>query len=185
MPSAGVALQGVTAGPITILNWAGFKAATSWTFDDSQPSQIAHFADIQAVGVPVTYYIVSGLHTDDPNYDATWTEAANDGDELGNHTQDHCQANLTNCLASPNTGNIITTELDDDTSYILQHYPQKVVWTGASPYGDTGYDADASTRFLIYRAVQGGSMLPNDNTSPFDVPCHWLRKERPLPSLTQ
>lgn len=171
IPSAGVALQGVTAGPITILNWGGFKAATSWTFDDSQPSQIEHFADIQAVGVPVTYYIVSGLHTDDSSYDATWTQAAEDGDELGNHTQDHCQANFTNCLATPSTGNLVT-ELSDDTSYILSHYPQKAVWTGASPYGDTGYDIDASSDFFIYRGVQGGSMLPNDSTNPFDVPCH-------------
>lgn len=171
IPSAGVAPQGVAAGPITILNWGGFKAATSWTFDDSQPSQIQHFADIQAVGVPVTYYIVSGLNTDASNYDATWTQAAEDGDEIGNHTQDHCESNFTDCLASPNTGNLVT-ELSDDTNYILSHYPQKAVWTGASPYGDTGYDADASADFFIYRGVQAGSMLPNDNTSPFDVPCH-------------
>ncbi len=171
LPSAGISLAGVTSGPLTILNWAGFKAATSWTFDDSQPSQIQHYADIQAVGVPVTYYLVSGEHNDASNYDATWTAAAEAGDELGNHTQDHCQANLTNCMTNTNTGNL-ATELDDDTSYIVSHYPQKAVWTGASPYGDTGYDADASTRFLIYRGVQGGSMMPNDNTYPFDVPCH-------------
>jgi peptidoglycan/xylan/chitin deacetylase (PgdA/CDA1 family) len=163
--------DGVDSGPITILNWAGFTAAESWTFDDSQPSQIQHYAEVQAVGVPVTYYIVTGENGDAPNYDATWTEAANAGDELGNHTQDHCQANLTNCMVSPSTGNL-ATELDDATSYILAHYPQKGVWTGASPYGDTGYDADASTRFLIYRGVQGGRMLPNDSTNPFDVPCH-------------
>lgn len=171
LPSAGINVQGVAAGPITILNWGGFKAATSWTFDDSQPSQIQHFSDIQAVGVPVTYYLVSGLNTDASNYDATWTEAANAGDELGNHTQDHCESNFTDCLTDTNTGNL-GTELDDDTNYILSHYPQKAVWTGASPYGDTGYDTNASARFLIYRGVQAGSMLPNDSTNPFDVPCH-------------
>jgi hypothetical protein len=167
IPSAGIATAGVAAGPITILNWGGFKAAESWTFDDSQPSQIAHFADIQAVGVPVTYYIVSGLHTDDPNYDSTWTQAANDGDEIGNHTQSHCQANLTNCLVISSAGSI-SAELDNATSYITSHYPQKAVWTGASPYGDTGYDSAASSRFLIYRGVQGGSIMP-----------------RPLPSSIQ
>ncbi|MFY9855685.1 MAG: hypothetical protein WAK26_17580, partial [Terracidiphilus sp.] len=57
-------------------------------------------------------------------------------------------------------------------NYIVSHYPQKAVWTGASPYGDTGYDSAASTRFLIYRGVQSGSILPNDNTDPFNVPCH-------------
>ncbi len=171
IPSAGINRQGVVAGPITILNWAGFKAAESWSFDDSQPSQIEHFADIHSVGVPVTYYIVSGIHANTANFDATWTRAAEDGDELGNHTQDHCHANLIDCITNTNAGSI-AAELDDDTNYILQHYPQKGVWTGASPYGDTGYDSAASTRFLIYRGVQSGSILPNDNTDPFNVPCH-------------
>jgi len=171
IPSAGVSLQGVTSGPITILNWGGFKAATSWTFDDSQPSQIQHYAEVQAVGAPVTYYIVPGENGDASNYDATWSAAASAGDELGNHTQNHCQANLTNCMTGKSTGSL-ASELDTATSYIVQHYPQKAVWTGASPYGDTGYDSAASSRFLIYRGVQGGTMLPNDNTNPFDVPCH-------------
>ncbi len=171
LPSAGVALQGVTAGPITILNWAGFKAATSWTFDDSQPSQIQHFADIQAVGVPVTYYITSGTEPDSPNYNSTWIQAVSDGDELGNHTEDHCQSNLTDCITNTDTGNL-ATEIDNATSYIEQNLSQKTVWTGASPYGDTGYDSDASSRFFIYRGIEAGSMLPNDGTNQFNVPCH-------------
>ena len=158
-------------GPLTILSWGGFKAATSWTFDDSQPSQIQHFSDIQAVGVPVTYYIVTGLAPSLANYDATWTAAVNAGDELGNHTEDHCHTNFTQCITNMNTGNL-NTELDNDTSYITQHYPQKTVWTGASPYGDTGYDSDASSRFLVYRGVAGGSIRPNDTTDPFNLPCH-------------
>ena len=170
MPSAGVSLAGVANGPLTILNWGGFKAATSWTFDDSQPSQIEHFSDIQAVGVPVTYYIVTGLSSE-TNYNTTWTAAVNAGDELGNHTQSHCQSNLTDCIVTPSTGNL-TTEVDNDTNFIPSHYPQSTVWTGASPYGDTGYDSLASTRFLVYRGVQGGSIKPNDGTNPFDLPCH-------------
>jgi peptidoglycan/xylan/chitin deacetylase (PgdA/CDA1 family) len=170
LPSSGIALQGVAAGPLTILNWAGFKAATSFTFDDSQPSQIEHFADIQAVGVPVTYYITTGLSSE-ANYNTTWTAAVNAGDEIGNHTVNHCHSNLTGCITNTTTGNL-ATEIDEATSYITQHYPQKAVWTGASPYGDTAYDADASTRFLVYRGVAGGAIRPNDNTDPFNLPCH-------------
>jgi hypothetical protein len=51
----------------------------------------------------------------------------------------------------------------------------KGVWVaglGASPYGDTGYDTNASTRFLVYRGVAGGSIKPNDSTNPFNLPCH-------------
>ncbi len=171
LPSAGVALQGVASGPITILDWAGFKAATSWTFDDSQPSQIQHFSDIQAVGVPVTYYITSGTSGDSANYNSTWTAAANAGDELGNHTEDHCQSNLTDCITGTDTGNL-ATEIDNATAYILANFPQKAVWTGASPYGDTGYDSDASSRFFVYRGIEAGSMLPNDGTNAFNLPCH-------------
>jgi len=170
MPSS-VALAGVANGPLTILNWGGFKAATSWTFDDSQPSQIEHFNDIKAVGVPVTYYIVTGLASSLANYNSTWTAAVNAGDEIGNHTQDRCHQDLTGCITNPSTG-ALTSELDNDTNFITSHYPQKAVWTGASPYGDTGYDSPAASRFLVYRGVAGGSIKPNDNTNPFNLPCH-------------
>ncbi len=170
LPSAGVSLQGVKVGALTILNWAGFKAATSWTFDDSQPSQIQHFSEIQAVGVPVTYYITTGVSSE-ANYNTTWTAAVNAGDEIGNHTVDHCHANFTQCITNTSTGNL-ATEIDEATTFITQHYPQKTVWTGASPYGDTGYDADASSRFFLYRGVGGGSIKPNDGTDPFNLPIH-------------
>lgn len=170
LPSASVALQGVTVGPLTILNWGGFKAAASFTFDDSQPSQIEHFADIQSVGVPVTYYITSGVSSE-ANYNSTWTAAVKAGDEIGNHTEDHCHTDLTGCITNMSTGSL-ATEIDNGTSFITQHYPQKAVWTGASPYGDTGYDSLASTRFLVYRGVAGGSVKPNDGTDPFNLPCH-------------
>jgi hypothetical protein len=31
-------------GNLTVLDWAGFKSALTYTFDDGQPSQIAHYA---------------------------------------------------------------------------------------------------------------------------------------------
>jgi hypothetical protein len=95
----------------------------------------------------------------------------NAGDEIGNHTVDHCHSNLTGCITNTTTGNL-ATEVDAATSFITQHYPQKAVWTGASPYGDTAYDSDASTRFLVYRGVAGGAIRPNDTTDPFNLPCH-------------
>jgi peptidoglycan/xylan/chitin deacetylase (PgdA/CDA1 family) len=168
--ASAISLAGVTNGPLTILNWGGFKAATSWTFDDSQPSQIEHFNDIKAVGVPVTYYIVTGLANSLANYNSTWSAAAAAGDEIGNHTQSHCHQDLTGCIVTPSTG-ALTSEIDNDTNFISSHYGQKV-FTGASPYGDNGYDSPASSRFLVYRGVGGGSIKPNDATNPFNLPCH-------------
>ena len=40
----GVAKPAGAPGSLTVLNWAGFKSAVSWTFDDAQPSHIAHYA---------------------------------------------------------------------------------------------------------------------------------------------
>src|SRR5262245_31865091 len=45
------------AGNLKVLDWAGFKSAVSYTFDDAQPSQIEHYADLQATGVHLTFYV--------------------------------------------------------------------------------------------------------------------------------
>jgi peptidoglycan/xylan/chitin deacetylase (PgdA/CDA1 family) len=159
-----------TPGGLTILNWAGFTAAVSWTFDDSQPSQIAHYAELAAVGIPVTFYISTG-NSAEAGYDATWTQAVHDGNEIGNHTVHHCQSDLTGCSFGTADATL-TQELDDCTSYITQHYPQAAVWTSASPFGDTGYDTDDSTRFLVNRGVGGGLIGANDNTDLFNLPIY-------------
>jgi len=46
------------------------------------------------------------------------------------------------------------------------------VWTTASPYGDTGYDEVAQTRFFLNRGTGAGQIAPNDNSDPFNLPCH-------------
>ena len=171
LPGADVAGQAsVTTGPLSILNWAGFAGAVSFTFDDSQPSQIQHFTELQATGVRMTLYISTGDSTQ-TNYDATWSAAAKSGNEIGNHTVHHCHANLTGCAFGTGTGSL-ASEIDQATSFITQRYPQSAVWTGASPYGDGGYDSTAASRFFLYRGVGGGSIGPNDGTDPFHLPCH-------------
>jgi peptidoglycan/xylan/chitin deacetylase (PgdA/CDA1 family) len=154
-----------------VLPWAGFKAAVSWTFDDSQPSQIDHYAELQAVGVPVTFYISTGNSTE-ASYDATWSRAVSDGHEIGNHTVHHCHADLTGCsFGTPLT--TLADELDQASTYIAQHYAaQGGAWTAASPFGDTGYDATDQTRFLVNRGVPGGMISANGNTDPFNLPIH-------------
>jgi peptidoglycan/xylan/chitin deacetylase (PgdA/CDA1 family) len=168
--AGGVARPSGAPGNLTVLAWAAFKGAASFTFDDSQPSQIAHYAELQAVGVPMTFYISTGNSTE-TNYDATWIQAVKDGHEIGNHTVHHCQANLTGCSFGAALASL-PPELDQCSSYIPQHTGQKDVWTGASPFGDTGYDADAQSRFLVYRGVGGGMVGPSDASDPFNLPIH-------------
>lgn len=171
--TSGVAKPSGTAGSLTILNWAGFKAAVSWTFDDSQPSQIAHYAELAAVGIPMTFYISSG-NSSESGYDATWGQAVAAGDEIGNHTVHHCHADLTGCSFGTADATL-GQELDDCTSYITQHYaPQTTAWTAASPFGDTGYDSDDMSRFLVNRGVGGGTIGAgtSDSTDPFNLPIY-------------
>ena len=171
--TSGVPKPAGTAGNLTVLNWAGFQAAVSWTFDDSQPSQIAHYAELAAVGIPVTFYISTGNSTE-AGYDATWSAAVAAGHEIGNHTVHHCHADLTGCSFGTADATL-TQELDDCTSYIASHYaPQTTAWTAASPFGDTGYDSDDMTRFLVNRGVGGGMIGAGaaDSTDPFNLPIY-------------
>ena len=74
-----------TPGNLKVLDWAGFKAAITYTFDDAQPSQVEHYAELQAAGVRHTFYVTSSSG----GFDATFTQAVKDGHEMGNHTVHH------------------------------------------------------------------------------------------------
>jgi peptidoglycan/xylan/chitin deacetylase (PgdA/CDA1 family) len=153
-----------------VLDWAGFKSAVTYTFDDAQPSQIEHYSELEATGARLTFYITSANSGATAGFDATFTQAVRDGHEMGNHTVHHCHADLTGC--STGTATSLDAELDDCTSYIAGHFGQPDVWTAASPYGDTGYDAPDAMRFFINRGVGSGTIAPKDGTDPFNLPCH-------------
>jgi peptidoglycan/xylan/chitin deacetylase (PgdA/CDA1 family) len=160
-------------GGLTVLDWAGFTAAVSWTFDDSQPSQIAHYAELAAVGIPMTFYITTA-NSGESGYDATWSQAVTDGSEIGNHSVHHCHADLTGC-SSGTADATLEQEIDDCSSYIAQHDPAEGrSWTAASPFGDTGYDADDMSRFLVNRGVNSGTVGAgaSDTTDAFNLPIY-------------
>ncbi|HEY4158817.1 MAG TPA: polysaccharide deacetylase family protein [Polyangiaceae bacterium] len=166
-PGAGVAKPAGTPGNLSVLNWAGFKAAVSFSFDDALSSQIDHYAELQATGVHLTFYLVSSNNATS----ATWTQAAKDGHELGNHTAHHCHDDGTGCSWGSYDGSL-GAELDECTTHITQTFGQSDVWTAASPYGDLGYATPDATRFLLNRGVNGGLIAANDGTSPYALPCH-------------
>jgi len=169
-PGGGVPRPSGAPGNLKVLDWAGFRGAVSYTFDDSQPSQIEHYAELQAAGVPMTFYLSSGWGGA-PEYDATWTQAVQDGHEVANHTVHHCRSDLTGCAIGAADSTQLA-EIDDNTSYIVQHTGEQEVWTMASPFGDSGWDAFAKQRFFLHRDVFQGMVAPNDNTDPFHLPCY-------------
>jgi peptidoglycan/xylan/chitin deacetylase (PgdA/CDA1 family) len=169
-PASGLPRPSGAPGNLTVLDWAGFKAAVSWTFDDAQPSHIAHYAELNAVGVPMTFYLTTNNHAE-PGFLDTWQRAVKDGHELGNHSVHHCHAGLTGCTSGRPLASL-DAEIDEATSYIVQHTPQKTVWTAASPFGDAGYDQPAAARFFVNRGVPSGMIAPNDETDPYNLPVH-------------
>jgi peptidoglycan/xylan/chitin deacetylase (PgdA/CDA1 family) len=157
-------------GGLSVLHWAGFKSAATYTFDDAQPSQIEHYAELQATGVRMTFFITSGSSTASGAFDSTFTRAVQDGHEMGNHTVHHCRVDLSGC--SNGSATSVDAEVDDCNSYIAGHFGQSAVYTAASPFGDSGWNAPFMTRFFLNRGVGNGTVAPNDNTSPFSLPCH-------------
>ena len=171
-PARGVPRPSGAPGNLTVLDWAGFKGAVSWTFDDAQPSHIAHYAELQAVGVPMTFYLTTN-NDGEAGFARTWQRAVQDGHELGNHSVHHCHANLTGCTSGRPLPTL-DAEIDDATSYIVAHTPQKAVWTAASPFGDNGYDRPDEARFFVNRGVPSGTVAPNDHTDPYNLPIHMV-----------
>lgn len=165
LPASGVPKPAGAPGNLKVLNWAGFHSAVTYTFDDSIPSQIADYPQLQATGVHMTFFLVGASDGNSP----VWAQAAKDGHELGNHTEHHCHADATGCGWGKYAGSL-EAEYDLCTAHIEQKYGVSDVWTTASPYGDAGYDSTAKTRFFLNRGVQGGQIAPNDNSDPFNLP---------------
>jgi peptidoglycan/xylan/chitin deacetylase (PgdA/CDA1 family) len=154
-PRTGVPRPSGTPGNVTVLDWAGFKAAVSYTFDDANSSQIQHYAELQRMGVPFTFYLITGKPE---ARDAVWKRALVDGHELGNHSRSHLR---------PGTA----ADIDAATEF-LQKQLGATAWSMASPFGDASYPPIASTRFLVNRGVVNGLIAPNDGTNPFNLPCY-------------
>ncbi len=149
-----VARPAGTPGNLRVLDWAGYQAAVSYTFDDANASQIAHYDALNALGVPMTFYLLTGkAQASDP----IWAQAVLDGHELGNHTKSH-------------QNQATAADIDAATSFLRETYGVRP-YTMAAPYGDSSYADFAPGRFLINRGVANGLVLPNGNANPFNLSC--------------
>jgi peptidoglycan/xylan/chitin deacetylase (PgdA/CDA1 family) len=159
-----------TEANLKVLPWAGFRAAVSYTFDDSSPSQIENWPRIKAEHVRSTFYIVPNAQGES-GYEATFKDIVAAGSELGNHTWHHCRAAQLGG-ADPKgcpDGFSIDEELDKTSAYI-KSLGQPDVWTMAYPFGDTGYIDAVKPRFLLARGVFPGLVGVDDNTNPYILP---------------
>lgn len=152
--SSGVAKPSGETGGLRVLDWAGLKGAVSYTFDDANSSQIDHYAELQGLGVPLTFYLQTNKSD---AKDPTWAQALLDGHELGNHSKSHPQT------ASPDDVDAATTFIEDNFGI--------TPLTMAAPYGDSSYVSVAETRFLINRGVSNSSVTASTGNR-FNLPCH-------------
>jgi peptidoglycan/xylan/chitin deacetylase (PgdA/CDA1 family) len=151
-----------SVGNLKVLDWAGLASALTYTFDDSLPSQIANYPQLHATGIWMTFFLNSSS-----GYNPAWTQIAKDGNELGNHTAHHCHADGSACGTA--WAGSIEAEYDQCTAFIQQNYGVNTVWTTASPFGDTGFDTVARTRFFLNRGVWDGQIAANDTTDPYNL----------------
>jgi hypothetical protein len=141
-----------TPGNITVLNWAGFKGAVTYSFDDSNDSQIQNYSTLQALGVPFTFFMWTGKSEAS---NSVWATALKDGHEIGNHTQSH----------DP-TGHCTTADITSATAFI-QNNLKEIAWTMAAPNGAACYEPLAKPLFFINRGVSPAQpVLPKGSSDP-------------------
>lgn len=166
----GVSRPGGKPGTLAVLNWAGFKAAVSYTFDDGQPSQVAHYPKLQALGVPMTFYICEGWSGTSGDFVAVWARAASDGNEIGNHTVNHPHALLTDTGTGSGPLASQALEIARNAEYITDTISRLPVWSFAAPYGDRGWAPYAADYYFVNRGVGYGMIAPEDSTDPMNLP---------------
>jgi peptidoglycan/xylan/chitin deacetylase (PgdA/CDA1 family) len=156
--TTGVAEPSGTPGNLRVLDWAGFRAAVSYTFDDTNTSQIERYPELAALGVPMTFYLITNKTTE--FNDPVWQRALLDGHEIANHTRSHLNAGAPNLAQDTDTG-----KADLESKF------GTTVFTMAAPFGAADYIEIARTRYLINRGVADSQIAPNGNANPFNLPC--------------
>jgi peptidoglycan/xylan/chitin deacetylase (PgdA/CDA1 family) len=176
-PAAGASGQAKPTGSgttVTVLPWADFKGAVSFTFDDANQTQIDNYPALQKQNdkgnnVRYTFYLITGKTTEMAS--SVWPQALKDGHELANHTKSHLQ-----------TGDVATLGADADAAEtFLRSTFGVTAYSLAAPYGTATYQSVAVGRFLTSRGVGDGGIAMTDNpdntatpsSSPkFNLPCY-------------
>jgi hypothetical protein len=142
-----------TAGGLKVLDWAGFKGAVSFTFDDNMTT--GSYSKFKATGAHVTLFVTAAMS----NY-AGYTGAPAAGDEIGNHTSNHSSSGSTSAFES--------MQSTIKSSYGVTAY------TGASPNGDQSWSTPAKSFFIANRGVSESDIKPRtvSDSLLFNLPAY-------------
>ena len=154
--TTGVAVPSGAVGGLKVLDWAGFKGAVSYTFDDNTPSQMSNYSALKATGAHFTWFVV-GSWTPSSTYKSTLA----DGQEIANHTYSH-----------QSTGS--QSDLQQNETYISTNFGVTAN-SMAAPNCDQSWSTVAPNVLFQNRGPCGGGAAtvgPRDNTSPFLLPAY-------------
>jgi hypothetical protein len=138
-------------GGLKVLDWAGFKGAVSFSFDDNMTT--GSYTKFQATGAHVTLYVTAAMG----NY-AGYTGAPSHGDEIGNHTTSH--------TSNGSVSDFQSMQATIQSSYGVTGY------TGASPNGSTTWSTPAQSFFIANRGTGGNAMAPRSSPDMFSLPSY-------------
>jgi len=153
----GVAKPAGAAGGLKVIDWAGFKGAASFTYDDNTPSQIPNYNALKATGGHVTWFLIAS--TTPTDYKATMA----DGQEIANHTQTH--------PGSASQGEVTNAQSTLKTKFGVD------VHSMAAPNCQDAWAAFAAPAKLFQNrgpcAHNAPTVSPRDTTDPLRLPA-WL-----------
>jgi len=153
--TTGKAKPSGAAGGLKVLDWAGFTGAVSFTFDDSNTSQITDYSQLKATGAHMTFFMITGSGNAS---NATWKTAIADGNEIGNHTKSH-------------SSTASQSDLQAAEDFIKSTF-SATAFTMAAPNGASGWTSVAPAIVFLNRGVANNLIGPRDSTDPFTLPAY-------------
>jgi len=154
--TTGVAKPAGAAGGLKVIDWAGFKGAVSFTFDDNTPSQLSNYAALKGTGGHFTWFLIAS--SAGSGYKATIA----DGQEIANHTQTH--------PSNASQGEVTNAQSTLKTNYSVD------VHSMAAPNCADAWAAFATPAQLFQNRGPCGNGVatvgPRDNTDPFKLPAY-------------
>jgi hypothetical protein len=166
--TTGVAKPAGAVGGLKVLDWAGFKGAASFTFDDNTPSQLPNYNALKATGAHFTWFLIAGS-ADKTGYKATMA----DGQEIANHTQSHPQSVYTQAEVT-NAQNTLKTNFGVDVHSMAAPNCKDEWMPFAAP----------AKLFQNRGPCGGGAVSPRGNTNPLLLPAYMPPDQASTASMT-
>ncbi|WP_405324798.1 polysaccharide deacetylase family protein [Fibrobacter sp.] len=136
------------AGPITTVPWNGYPGAVSFTFDDSEISQLNNLGDYfeKNQDIKVTFFMTGGMNAGNQS---KYFPMAAKGHEIGNHSKTHSDLTKSNDLKGEIT----------DYKYTLESKGDFEVVSFATPYCyyNDAVEAEIAKAHIVNRNCQGAT----------------------------